>query len=69
MARCPGCGADVTFVSVDGIVMPLETWATTMGPRFRIDDFDAAPWTASRLDPTTAYEGHSDHRESCPARQ
>jgi hypothetical protein len=67
MARCRGCGADVTFVQVDGDIVPVEVWGTTMGPRFLIEDFDTEPWTASRLDPTSAFEGHSDHRGACPA--
>lgn len=69
MARCPGCGVTVTFVQVDGAVLPVEVWATTMGPRVVVEDYDTEPWTASRLDPTSAYEGHSDHRETCPAIQ
>lgn len=49
--------------------MTLESWSTTMGERYVINDFSTEPWTATALDPTVAAEGHPDHRESCPYQQ
>ena len=69
MSTCK-CGASVSFVQTrEGERLPLESYGTTVGPRFVVSDYSTTPWTAEAIDPTSRAEGHSDHRESCPFRQ
>jgi hypothetical protein len=65
-ATCPGCGAEVQHVEVDGERIPLERFTEPSGDRrYRIIDF-GPPMVAQKVSPYSAIDAYPDHRKDCP---
>lgn len=67
MARCPGCGVDVTIAQTpDGQRVPLEKWTeSTGGDRYRVVD-GGDPLVVEMVSPASNVDAYPDHRKDCP---